>query len=162
MTPTTMCNAAPLLAHHFSTSTMEKVPLASKRRRSATRFGAAVLFCCGMATVTLDNSNNNSHASLLIRRSLAANEDNRPKLYALMNIEGIASQKVSLSCHLHLASELGRDLVLLPFRSSHYREGQSRKKHALISLDWKITSTTAPNHICRMLDGGQLIRTMMH
>ena len=69
---------------------------------------------------------------MLMRRSLAADEENRPKLYALMNIEGIASQKVTLSCHLHLAAELGRDLVLLPFRSSHYRE---RSNHALIRLE---------------------------
>ena len=123
---------------------MERSPLASKRRRSAARFGAAALFCLGAATVTLKNSNNNnSYASMLIRRSLAADPDDRPKLFALMNIEGIASQKVTLSCHLNLAAELGRDLVLMPFRSSHYRDGQSRN-HALIRLEDYFDNSTKP------------------
>ena len=60
-----------------------------------------------------------------------------------MNIEGIASQKVTLSCHLHLAAELGRDLVLLPFRSSHYRERTSRN-HALIRLEDYFDNSTKP------------------
>ena len=123
---------------------MERSPLASKRRRSAARFGAAALFCLGAATVTLENSNNNnSYASIMMRRSLAADPDSRPKLFALMNIEGIASQKVTLSCHLNLAAELGRDLVLVPFRSSHYRDGQSRN-HALIRLEDYFDNSTKP------------------
>jgi len=117
--------------------------IASKRRRAAARFGAVSLFCLGSATMTqplVDSNSNSASFASLLRRSLTEDrqpntDERRPVLYALMNTEGIASQKVTLSCHLHIAAELNRDLVLLPFRSTHYlREGRSRS-HALIRLE---------------------------